>query len=72
MADPVEDNYSNQSSMDEENSIKESPQNESNGTGVVGFEDLSGWTTDGNVTVNDDGYDGSCVVLNSHASISQM
>ena len=72
VADPVEDNYSNQSSMDEENSIKESPQNESNGTGVVGFEDLSGWTTDGNVTVNDDGYDGSCVVLNNGAGISQM
>lgn len=76
VADPVEDNYSNQSSMDEEHSIEESSQNESNGTGVVGFEDLSGWTImsfgDGNVTVNDDGYDGSCVVLTSFASISQM
>lgn len=72
VTDSIEDKYLNQNSIDEEHSIEESSQNESNGTGVVGFEDLSGWTTDGNVTVNDDGYDGSCVVLNSHASISQM
>lgn len=76
VTDSIEDKYLNQNSIDEEHSIEESSQNESNETGVVGFEDLSGWTImsfgDGNVTVNDDGYDGSCVVLTSFASISQM
>ena len=33
---------------------------------------MSGWTTDGTVTVSDDGYDGSCVVLNNGAGLSQM
>ena len=70
VVDSVEDEYYNQTS-NEEYSI-ESSQDKSNGTGVVGFEDLSGWTTDGTVTINDDGYDGSCVVLNNGAGISQM
>ena len=68
--DSVEDEYYNQTS-NEGYSIKESSQ-ESNETSVVGFEDLSGWTTDGTVTVSDDGYDGSCVVLNNGAGLSQM
>ena len=41
-----------------------------NSSDTYSFDDLDGWTSTGSVSLSDDGYEGSCVVLNA-ASISK-
>ena len=45
--------------------------NVSSDDGVVSFDNLDDWTTEGSVSVSSDGYDGSCVALSDGGKISK-